>query len=73
MNPPQHKYFLATDLTLWVQESPSTSVKELLRIIGDGLHDFAPVQTLHSFSVADITGTENKYLKNTFSHKTFWE
>jgi hypothetical protein len=46
-----------TYITLWIEETPPTLVKKALRIIVDGLHDFGPIQTLHSLSVLDVTRT----------------
>ena len=45
-------------VTLGVQEGPPPTLKETLGIIINGLHDLGPVQTLDSFSVLDVTGTE---------------
>ena len=46
-----------TYITLWIKKTPPTLVEEALGIIVDGLHDFGPIQTLHSLSVLDVTRT----------------
>ena len=46
--------------TLWVQEGPAALFKKPLGVIHDRLHDFGPVQRLHSFRVLNITGTERE-------------
>lgn len=46
-----------TYITLWIEETPPTLVEEALGIIVDGLHDFGPIQTLHSLSILDVTRT----------------
>ena len=43
-----------------VEEAPPSLVEEPLRVIVDGLHDLSPVQTLHSFSVLDITRAKSE-------------
>ena len=53
------KQCMKTYITLRVQESPASCVKETFWIICDCFHDLRPVQALHTFSIPDITGTEN--------------
>lgn len=42
-------------ITVWVQKTPSTLIKEAFWVIIDGLHDLGPVQTLNTLCVLDVT------------------
>ena len=50
-----------TYISIRIQEGPTSLVKEPFRIIIYSLHDLWPIETLNSFSISYITGTENKY------------
>lgn len=45
------------------KEAPAALIKESLRIVHNGLHNFAPVQALNSLSVTDIAWTVRKKKK----------